>query len=175
MYFSVLLLLLLQLAGPSAPPDMPPDSGVYFRQEGKWISLKTSAVAGVNTKGLEQYIQTDGFTGLAMDFVCQGALALIRIPSQKPVFYVRGIGLPNDALIVQFEQKKNSRYLRTSLSSSNAANKAGFRENAIRKVDIVIFSDKSFSITPKEDLKPGEYLLTFGNATNSYDFGIDRR
>jgi hypothetical protein len=175
MYFFVLLLLLVQLANPSAPPDMPPDSGVYFRQEGKWINLRTATVSSVDTKGLGQYIQTDGFTGLEMDFVCQGAQALTRITSQKPVFYVRGVGLPDDALIVQFEQKKNSRNLRASLSDSSAANKAGFRKNTVRNVAVVVFPDKSFSITPQEDLRPGEYLLTFGKTTNSYDFGIDRR
>jgi hypothetical protein len=175
MCFSVLLLLLFQLANPSAPPDMPPESGVYFRQDGKWISLRTATVSGVNTKGLGQYIQTDGFTVLEMDFECQGAHALTRISLQKPVFYVRGVGLPNDALIVQFEQKKNSRYLRASLSDSNAVNKSGFRKNAVRKVEVVVFPDKSFSITPQENLKTGEYLLTFGNATNSRDFGIDHR
>jgi hypothetical protein len=175
MCFSVLILLLLQLAGSSMPPDMPSNPGLYLRQEEKWLNLRTATVSIVDTKGLGQYIQTDGFTDLAMDFVCPGARALTRIPSPKPVFYVRGGGLPNDALIVQFEQKKNSRDLHASISDANASNKAGFRKEAVRKVDVVIFPDKSFSITPQEDLRPGEYLLTFGKTTDSYDFGIDRR
>jgi len=32
--------------------------------------------------------------------------------------------------------------------------------------------DGGFSATPEENLKPGEYLLTFGSANTGYDFGI---
>jgi hypothetical protein len=171
MYLCLLLLLLLQL--PSAPSDMPPDPGIYFRQAAKWLGLKTAQVSGTDTKGLGAYIQTGGFTSLQMDVECLGPRSLTRIPVPKPVFYVRGIGLPGDALIVRFDKKKNSRNVRAILSDSNSANKAGFTKNSIRRVDTAIFPDKSFSITPQEELKPGEYLLTFGKVNNSFDFGID--
>jgi len=52
-------------------------------------------------------------------------------------------------------------------------NKEGFRRTDVRKLQLTEYADGSFSATPEENLKKGEYLLVFGNASSSFDFGID--
>jgi hypothetical protein len=174
MHFSgILLLLFFQLTNLATAPDLPSKAGVYYRQnDGKWLNLKAALVAGAKTKGLGLYIETDGITGLQTEFDCQGAHASTQILLSKPVFYIRGIGSPSDAALVRFEQKKNRRLLHAAPSDGTAVNKGGFRKEAVRKIDIAQYPDKSFSITPLEDLKEGEYLLILGSLSTSFDFGI---
>jgi hypothetical protein len=168
-------LLVSQLA--EAPPfgDLPPASGVYFRKDAYWQQLKTAALSGAKTKGLTQYIQTDGYIPFQTDLTCINPRSEFRISSTKPIFYVRGVGSPTDAMILQFSRKKDSRYIEASPSDATIDNKGGFSRETIRKVKTVSFSDKSFSVTPVQELKPGEYLLIFGGTAAGYDFGVDAR
>jgi hypothetical protein len=168
----ILLLLLIQLPLPF--PDMPSNPGIYFRQQdGTWLNLRTASLSGMRTKGLKAFIQTDGFSGFETDFVCDGAHAGTRIKLPKPVFYVLGLGTSKDIMLLQFERKKENRRIHASPVDATIVNKGGFRKNAIRKLETTVYSDQSFSVTPQEALKSGEYLLIIGQATNGYDFGID--
>jgi hypothetical protein len=39
-------------------------------------------------------------------------------------------------------------------------------------VTVTVYKDDSFSVTPEQNLQPGEYLLVFGHANTGFDFGI---
>jgi hypothetical protein len=52
-------------------------------------------------------------------------------------------------------------------------NKEGFRRTDVRKLKLTEYTDGTYSATPEENLKKGEYLLVFGTATAGFDFGID--
>jgi hypothetical protein len=168
----ILLLLIIQLPLPFS--NLPSNPGIYFRQQDEtWLNIQTVSLSGMKTKGLKAYIQTDGFSGFETDFVCSGAHARTRIKLSKPVFYVHGLGSPKDLTLLQFEKKKENRRIHASPSDATVVNKSGFSKGAIRKVDVTVYSDQSFLVTPQEALKSGEYLLIFGQATNGYDFGVD--
>jgi hypothetical protein len=174
-YLCVLVFFFSQLADLSPIPDLPSAPGIYFhRKDAQWSNLQTIHLSGMKTKGLKQYMQTEGYIRFKTDFVCNGAHAPIRIADPRPVFYVRSIGSPANAMLVQFTQKKNLRLVHASPSEATIDNKIGFKREIICKVRIDAYSDKSFSITPQGNLKPGEYLLIFGNMTTGYDFGIDK-
>jgi hypothetical protein len=119
------------------------------------------------------YIETDGLTNLELRIVCRGARASLRISNPKPTFYVRGIGPATDMMLVQLTSKKDSRTISTSSSDSTVTNKEGFKRNDIRKLQLTEYTDGSFSATPEQNLKKGEYLLVFGTSTAGFDFGID--
>ena len=53
-----------------------------------------------------------------------------------------------------------------------AGEQRGFDKKDIYRVVVVLSLDGGFSATPEENLKPGEYLLTFGSENTGYDFGI---
>jgi len=77
------------------------------------------------------------------------------------MLFVRGAGSNREATIVQLAREKDSRVIQLSSLAATTGNKAGFNRKDIREATVMAYSDNSFSITPIEDLKPGEYLLFF--------------
>ncbi len=171
-----LLCLALQAARPAPIPGMPTAPGAYYHQDdAKWVRLESPTASRSKTKGMGMFIETAGLSNLDMTTIYRGAHAATQIPDAQPTFYVRDLGSATDAVIVQLTQKKDSRSLQTSSSDATVDNKGGFKKAAIRKVKVSVYSDNSFSITPEDELKPGEYLLAFGNSDVSFDFGIANR
>ncbi len=165
-----------QVPKPEPPAGMPQGTGVYYRQSsGKWQKLDPAYVDASKVKGMEAYLDTDGYTALNMNYEYLGVSAPLQLPETQPVFYVRGIGAPQYAQIVQLTAKKDRRTVRTVSTEVSVGNRGGFKRDQIRPVTITALSDGSYSITPVNGLKPGEYLLALGNAVTGFDFGITRK
>lgn len=156
-------------------PGMPKAEGVYYRQgPDTWIKLEPAPPLSSRMGGLDAYLQTEGLTNLDVDYVYPGGQASLHITETRPTFYVRGVAPAQDALVVRLTRRKDSRTVQTESSASMVGNKGGFKKRAIHTVTVVPYSDGSASITPDEELQPGEYLLAFGYATLSFDFGISK-
>ncbi len=169
--FSVVFLL--QAAKPAPVPGLPAPDGVYYLQgDGKWFKLDKPVAAKSKTKGMGLFIETDGLANVNMTTVYYGAEASLEISTPRPTLYVRGAGSPQDAVIVQLLRKKDSRVLQTSKEAATVENKGGFKKAEIHKVTATAYSDDSFSVTPDNDLKPGEYLLVFSNSGSAFEFGV---
>lgn len=167
------LVFVLQASRPSPIPGLPATAGAYYRQEdGAWMKLEPPVSNKSRTKGMGLFIETDGLSNLDMTTIYKGAQARIQIAAPQPVFFVRGVGSAKDAVIVQLTPKKDSRSVETSSSAATVDNKGGFKKGAIRKVLVTVYSDDSFSVIPEDELKPGEYLLAFGNSDVGFDFGV---
>jgi hypothetical protein len=172
-YLSLLLFLLMQTAKYPPVAGMPAAAGVYYRQAyAKWIKLEPAPMADMKTKGMGRFIETDGLSNLGMTVVFKGAAASMQISTPQPTFYVRGVGSAKDAIIIQLTRREDSRTIQASSSAASVGNKGGFKKEDIRRVTVIAYSDDSFSATPDEDLKAGEYLLAFAYATAGFDFGI---
>lgn len=169
---ALLLFLLAQGARPAPVPGMPPDPGVYYREGNAWNKLQAAPMADMKTKGVGLFLETDGLSGLDLTIDYQGPQAPVQIQDQQPTFYVRRTGAAADAMIVELERKKDRRTIRTSSSDATVENRGGFKKDSIRNVTVIVYSDDSFSVTPEQVLKPGEYLLVFGHANTGFDFGI---
>jgi hypothetical protein len=168
-YLSVWLFL-LQIANTVPVPDSP---GVYFRQDDRnWIGLP-KALADSKMKGFDLFVSSGGYTNLNADLVLPGAKSSIRITIPRPIFFVRELGRPQDVMLIRLTQRKQSRTFHTSSGRETVENKGGFRKGDIRKIAIAKNPDNTLSITPEENLKPGEYLLVLGDANASFDFGVD--
>lgn len=171
-----LLCFALQAVKPAPIPGMPAAPGAYYRQDdAKWMRLESPAPSRSKTKGMGMFIETAGLSNLDMTTLYRGTHAAAQIPDPRPTFYLREVGSAKDAVIVQLTQKKDSRSIQTSSSDATVDNKGGFKKGAIRKVKVSIYSDNSFSVTPEDELKPGEYLLAFGNSDVTFDFGVTDR
>lgn len=158
---------------PAPPAGIPESAGVYYLQgTGKWIKIDPAFVDDSKVKGMNAYMQTEGLTGLNMNYVYLGVSAPLQLAEKRPTFYVRGVGSPKDAQIVQLTLRKEDRTIRTATTEVSIGNKGGFRRGEIRPVTITALSDGSFSIVPVSALKSGEYLLALGSAVNGFDFGI---
>ncbi len=136
--------------------------------------MEIAAMADMKSKGMGEFLETDGYTNLNVTVTYQGAQAKTQIPMARPSFDVRGTGSPNDAMIIALTRRKDSRTVRTDSSLATVDNRAGFRKDDIQPVVVTVYSDNSYSVTPEQDLKPGEYALVFGFTNAAYDFSITR-
>jgi hypothetical protein len=111
----------------------------------------------------------------------RGAAAPIQISEKRPTFYVKELpSLTNiagrsgrDLVIVRFDKKKDHRELQVTNGGNMFTFKAGLSKDRVPDIQVKTISDGIFSVTPNEDLKPGEYLLTFeAMGGNGCDFGI---
>jgi hypothetical protein len=167
----ILVLFLMQAAG---TPNVPEAPGVYVNQNNAaWTNLQPAKVIKGKTKGLDAYLMTEGYTNLNISVVYHGAKAPLRIASSKPVFFVREIGPNKIFSVIRLESKKNQRAFHATPSAATVGNNLGFKRSQIVKMAVVENPDGSFSTTPEEALKPGEYLIIFDKITSAYDFGVD--
>ncbi len=174
MEWLIALLLMIQAAEPASIPGMPEAPGVYYRQNNAgFVSIKPAPIKNMETRGLGTFVETGGYTNLGMSIVLNGARAQLRLFEPKPTFFIRGIGSSNDVMLIRLKQKRDTRTFQASSSDASMTNKAGLRKDEIRKMVVTEYSKDSYSVTPEESLKPGEYLLVFGSATTGFDFGID--
>jgi hypothetical protein len=172
-WLGVLILFSVQVSDYNPSPAVA--SGIYYRQnDTNWIRLQPAAVSNANTKGMEFFVFSGGYTDMAMTITCPGPRASVRITLQKPTLYIRGIGLAKDAMLVRLKKKRDSRELKTAFSKVTVENKGGFNKQDIYKLTATEYPDGFFSVSPGKALPAGEYLLVFGNASTAYDFGIDK-
>ena len=165
--------LLSQELKPAPPPGIPSAAGAYYLQSsGKWIKLDPVFVDQSKIKGMNAYLQTEGLSGLSMNYVYLGISAPLQLTERRPTFYIRDVGSPADAELVQLTQRKDSRAAKAATTEVSVGNKAGFKPGEIRPITITALSDGSFAIVPVGDLKPGEYLIALGSPVIGFDFGI---
>ena len=113
----------------------------------------------------------------------RGAEAPIQLSDRRPVFYVKNrvealmaeTGGPNaarNAVIVILSKKKDHRELQ-SVKTGLSGVKSGIDKKLLPDITVHSINNLMFTITPNQDLAPGEYLLTWKVlGTDGYDFGI---
>lgn len=175
MFLSLLALLLIQAEKPAPVPGMPSPPGVYYRGgDSQWVKIEPAPVLDMKAKGVNTFIETNGYMNLNMTILYVGSHAPLQILEHRPTFYVRGAGPASEALIAQLASEKDRRMLQTVSSVASEGNKMGVKKKEIRSSTATIYADNSFSVVPDADLKPGEYILLFGNGNSSYAFGIKK-
>lgn len=170
----LLSLLLLFQADAPAFSAAPGESGAWLLRDGVWSPMQPAPVSEVKTRGLGNYIYTNGYTNLDMDISFAGPGAAMRVSDRRPVFMAAQPG--NDGyepVLVRLERKKDRRVCRTRPPSASIGNKQGFRRQDILRTVITVNPDKSFIVRPERPLKPGEYLFVTGTSEYGHDFGID--
>jgi hypothetical protein len=116
-----------------------------------------------------------------MVWTFRGAEAPVQITERRPVFYVKQnpalADIPGrsmrDLIIVRFDKKKDHRELQTTSGGNMLTFKAGFSKDRMPDITTTRISESTFSVTPTQDLQPGEYFVTFGAMGSSgFDFGV---
>ena len=172
--FSILLIFFFQNSMPELMRNVPSGPGVYFLKNGtEWGRLSRAPIVEVKSKDLDAFILTSGYVDFEIKIACSGAKAAARIANPKPVFFIREVGSAKELMLIQLSSKKNKRTFDMVSSAATVENKGGFNKKSICKMKVTQYPDGSFSATPEKDLKAGEYLLVFGIATLSFDFGVD--
>jgi hypothetical protein len=162
-----------EAAGPQKIQNVPEGEGVFCRVGGsQWIKLEPATVVDTKTEGMKQFMETAGLSTIYTTITYGRRKASLRVSDAQPVFFIRGIGSAQDALIVRLTQKNGNRETYTESSNTSYDNKGGYRTSDICRVLVTPYSKDAFSAKPEEVLKSGEYLITFGNINVGYDFGV---
>jgi hypothetical protein len=153
--------------------------GFYYRTSQGWHELEPISMVGGGAKHVGKML----IPGLTPQFVWtfRGAEAPVQTSDRRPVFCVKeSPAVANvegrtwrDLIIVRFDKEKDHRELQTTNGGNMFTFKAGLSKDRTPGITVNPISDGTFTVTPNEDLRPGEYMLTFGALGNSgYDFGI---
>jgi hypothetical protein len=162
-----------------AQKDVQLADGFYYKNQQVWDKLQPIMMAGGGAKHMGKMF-VPGLTPQIV-WTYRGAEAPIQIPERRPNFLVKELpALANiagrserDLVIVRFDKKKDHRELQATNGGNMFTFKAGLSKDRTPDITVKTISDGVFSVTPTQDLIPGEYLLTFSAmATSGYDFGI---
>lgn len=147
----------------------PPDHGAYYRTKDGWQKLEilTTTSASVHA-----------FSGVVVSY--RGAESPVQLSDRRPVFYIKTAPeketqlavAARNTVIVLLDKKKDHRELQTVKSGLFGA-KAELDKKRLPDVTLHSINGLLISITPNQDLAPGEYLLTYDSMGRvGYDFGI---
>ncbi len=152
--------------------------GAYYKGAKGWTKLQQLSFSGGGATHVGKML-VPGLTP-HMVWTFRGAEAPVQISEGKPVFYVKQSPYmanvagrsERDIVIVRFDKKKDHRDLQMTSGASVFTFKSGFSKEKTPDITVVRLSESIISITPKQDLNPGEYLLTYGLGAGGYDFVI---
>lgn len=152
--------------------------GLYYHSVQGWKRLGPVRESGIRTKH-----GASVFAGVPPGAVYEyaGADAPDQFEDRRPEFGVRldpsrpeipGFNV-RDLLIVRLAKQKNHRELQI-MRGGFASARTGLAAKDVIDMTLTSVADRTYRLVPKEDLKLGEYLITFRgtNGTSGYDFGI---
>jgi len=153
--------------------------GFYYKTLQGWQKLEPISMSGGGTKHIGKMF-VPGLTP-QMVWTFRGAEAPFEFDNRRPMFCIKELpslaGIAGysgrDLLIIRFDKKKDHRELQTTSGGNMITFKSGISKERMPDVTTKTVADGIFMITPTEDLKNGEYLLTFSSlGITGYDFGI---
>lgn len=153
--------------------------GFYYKTPRGWQKLEPISMAGGGLKHAGKMF----VPGLTPQYVWtfRDAESPIQIEDKKPTFCIKELPqlaeiagrTGRDLLIIRFDKKKDHRELQTTSGGNVFTFKSGISKDRMPDVTARAISDGIFILTPNEDLKPAEYMVTFSALGNTgYDFGI---
>src|ERR1035441_4644636 len=130
------------------PTDEPPGYGVYYKTKDGWQKLDYARPLGSSV---------GAFSGATLNY--HGAEAALQITDRRPVFYFDRVPTARNTIIVLFERKKDQREVKVIRSHVLTA-KSGPDKKHMPDVTVQSVNDHVISVSPTQELSPGEYLLT---------------
>lgn len=151
---------------------IPGEPGIYYEGPDGWVRLERVSPSGVESKGVGKALLTWGTSAVRVVQLYEGAQSRLQIRDRKPTFYVRGFAVSEQGGEIVRLAKKNAHreILAASIKPFNA--KAGYSEHDRDEIINSRVSSDVVAITPRTELKSGEFLLSFSRLELSYDFGI---
>lgn len=152
--------------------------GTYYKSPTGWVKLQPQMMGG----GGATHVAKAMVPGMTphMVFTFRGAESPVQISEHRPIFYFKQnpaiVNFPGrserDIVLVRFDKKKDHRELQMTSGATMFTFKAGFSKEKTPEILVKRVSETVFTVTPSQDLSPGEYLLTFGLGASGFDFGI---
>jgi len=181
MKFQFYLVSSIALAGLAAaqqiPDGLPWPKGVYVRSGNEWIGLPANPLVPFREGSARQLL---GFGESDAIAEMPGPHALIQLGNAKPTFFLRGIPQAYGIHLVRTEQRDDYRRLRMP-RVGDYRQFVKFRQPDLVEMEMRPLGDDVVQVTPRGDLKPGEYALISQFQPNvrqiraSFEFGVNPR
>jgi hypothetical protein len=162
------------LAAQTPTAAIPSARGVYFRAASGFVGLPANVLMPFEqgmAKWLLGFGRGEGVSEMA------GPHAAIQTGSTKPTLYVRGFAPSSGIYLVRQVEKQDYREIRMAVSG-DFRTFAHFRQKDLLDIEIKPLIDDVLQITPRADLKPGEYAVVsvldpmYRNLRVGFDFGV---
>jgi hypothetical protein len=170
-----LLLVVSLAAGQTGNPQdstEPPDHGAYYRTKDGWQKLEMLIESGIR-----EHISPFGG---GVKNIYRGAEAPVQLSDRRPVFYIKTTPdkeavmavAARNTVVVLLSKKEDHRELQ-SIKANLLGGKGGLDKKRMPDVTLHSINNLMITVTPNQDLAPGEYLLTWDSMGHfGYDFGI---
>ena len=169
---TMVLTLLASVIPTRSQMDEPPSSGVYIKDSTGWKNLEQIRwVSGETSQ--EGKALLPGLPPQLFVWTFRDAHAPVQVNGGSAQFFIRDASGFNDhdVLVVKLEVKKDHRELQNT-GGDFLTFKSGFSKDRAPEFQIHKVSDHTFSITPKEPLVPGEYMITISPGVNGYGVSV---
>lgn len=146
----------------------PQGTGVYYLASDEWRLLERN----VNFKRQHRHCMPGAYFPFVTQQVLKfrGAEAAVKIQEARPRFLLKrvlGDRSPDDILLVRLEKEKHSRVLPVTSGRTIFQFRREVPKDHTSEIVVSAESNAALVVTPKVDLPPGEYMLTFGSGGKS--------
>lgn len=172
-------------------PLAPHEAGIYLMQEAggqrSMLQLEPSVYTQAKSGGMWKSAMTYGIAKVKSKAVLSNSDARLQVNTPQPVFYfyfeVKNSGLsnsgntwtgastsPNEFVLVQMEEKKNSRELTVGQFNAFGA-QSGTLDKYARAFDYEKVAPGVYKVTPRLPLTDGEYGFFYGGSAPIATYG----
>jgi len=141
---------------PSLPP---PEVGVYWRDEGKFLLLQGQMVTNTKAGGRAGSLFTYGLRNEHWDAVIEGPTSKNVVRDRKPVFYLyvpEGTD-SSDYVLLKLNKKDNRREFQVGSFGGVSGGKSGVQKDKEIPFHAEHLGIRVYKLTLDDALKPGEY------------------
>jgi len=154
----------------SVNPNLPPpEVGVYWRDEGKFVLVQGQAVTNTKTGGKAGSFFTDGLRNQHWDATIEGHTSKNVVRDRQPIFYlyVPDGDDSSDYQLIKLNKKSDHREFQIGSFGGIRGGKSGVQKDKEVAFHAEHMGIRVYKITLDEALKPGEYAFFMGTGQSN--------
>ena len=155
----------------SVDPNLPPpEVGVYWRDQGKFMRIQGQAVSNTKTGGKAGSLFTNGLRNQHWDATIEGHTSRNIIRDRQPIFYlyVPDGNDSSDYVLIKLNKKSDHREFQIGSFGGITGGKSGVQKEKEIPFRAEHVGIRMYKVTrSEEDLKPGEYAFFMGTGQSN--------
>jgi hypothetical protein len=154
----------------SVDPNLPPpEVGVYWRDQGKFVLVQGQAVTNAKTGGKAGSFFTNGLRNQHWDATIDGHTSKNVLRDRQPIFYlyVPDGDDSSDYLLIKLNKKGDHREFQIGSFGGIRGGKSGVQKDKEVPFRAEHVGIRVYKVTLDESLKPGEYAFFMGTGQSN--------
>jgi hypothetical protein len=154
----------------SVDPNLPPpEVGVYWRDQKKFVLVQGQAVTNTKTGGKAGSFFTNGLRNQHWDATIEGNTSKNVVRDRQPIFYlyVPDGDDSSDYLLISLNKKSDHREFQIGSFGGITGGKSGVKKDKEVPFHAEHLGIRVYKITLDEALKPGEYAFFMGTGQSN--------